>query len=251
MSAEFDLINALSDDRERRVAAISFLEKLKTAAKKEKEYKPPPLTEKDRAHAWGAMGGLAGSVGSLIANREVSDWVVRSSKTTGGAVAKAIAVPLGISAAGYGVGRLAHRLVHGKATDKKIKMSGVKDVAKDIGATVLKKALQHKVPLVGAGLGAGLGYLASRPGKDGKPSYEQRSRQAALKDVEREKRDLKATGKEPSFKQSIDHAVAPAAKKISDALAKHPSRGAIAGAGAGALTASQLAKAFNFVKNKL
>ncbi len=88
-------------------------------------------TEKDRAHKWGKRGAAA-SVGAGLANGTMHlargpGGIKGGLKAIGkGRAAGIVAGASAVNAAtGYGSGRLAHRIVKGPASDKKVKKSSV------------------------------------------------------------------------------------------------------------------------------
>lgn len=88
--------------------------------------------------------------------------------------------------------------------------------------------------LVGAGLATGAQYFANKEGKGGKPSVQQvaaRSLEEKQKGVEQK---AKREGRELSFREGMQSATAPSASRASDVLAKHPVKGALLAAPAGA-----------------
>jgi hypothetical protein len=118
------------------------------------------------------------------------------------------------------------------------KSAGVKDMAAktvgDIGAFVT----QRKAPLLGATLGAAtataLQYLANKS-KDGKPSKQRQVAEKNMATHDKSMAELQTQGKEPTFDQALGHARAKSSVDIARISEKHPGRGALLAAPAGAV----------------
>ncbi len=115
-----------------------------------------------------------------------------------------------------------------------LKNAGIKDLA----SRGVQYASNNKAPLLGAAVGAAtataLQYLANKPGKDGV------SKQRALADKslsanENSLRDMEQKGKDPGFRDQMNHARAKSSAEISRIMEKHPARGALLAAPGGAM----------------
>jgi hypothetical protein len=128
----------------------------------------------------------------------------------------------------------------------KLKTSGVVDSIKQFGK-VTKDFAQRNAPQIGAGLaGAGVvsgaTYLRSLS-KGGKPSSDQQMTSALLASSEARKDQAERDHRPISFREDMTDAIYPSAKNIADVFARHPVRGALMVAPAGALAGLAILKA--------
>ena len=99
---------------------------------------------------------------------------------------------------------------------------------------LVKKYPETAAAPVGAALATGYQYLKNRPPKGGGKSSEQVSAEKRLQRAEESKKE------DGDFKSEMSHTIAKAHHERASAMAKHPFRGAMLAAPAGALAAGSL-----------
>lgn len=119
----------------------------------------------------------------------------------------------------------------------------------DIGAYARaagKILKDNAVPLAvaaGGGLATGMAsYLMSRS-KDGKPSHEQKVTRELLRATEAVARDAKKEGRELTFREESQKALAPAMARMADVKAKFPGKSSLLVVPAGMAASLSLLKA--------
>lgn len=132
-----------------------------------------------------------------------------------------------------------HRDLASSAFLKKLKTSGVKDLAKAVG----KKILENKKPIGVALSGAGLAGLAGYHMAKGKGPGSEKWVAKKFTDSAEKTKALKEQGVEPSFRQEMAEAVEPAISNVSSLLSRHPGKAALMVAPAGALAGLRIMKA--------
>lgn len=123
------------------------------------------------------------------------------------------------------------------------KTAGAKEIATGIANTVARHKHELAAGAAGAGLLSGMAYTSMRPGRGGKPSAEQKMTAAFAASNEAMKDQAERDNRPLTFREDVTDAVAPASKRMADVLARHPVKGALLLAPAGALAGLRILKA--------
>ena len=133
------------------------------------------------------------------------------------------------------------------AAPSKEKLAGIMDSLKMVPRATIEYVKAHPQEVAGALVGAGAltlaQYTQNRPGKDG-TSIQQRLSQRVVDSTEDMKDEAERSGKPLGFFKDLTQATAPAVKGVSDVLARHPVKGALLVAPAGASLGYGLASKF-------
>lgn len=122
------------------------------------------------------------------------------------------------------------------------KTSGIKEMASSAIQYAKGKAPEIGAGLLGAGLLGGYSYHRSRSAA-GKPSLDQNLTSALLASSEARKDQAERDHRPISFREDMTDAIAPSAKNIADVFARHPVRGSVMVAPAGALAGLAILRA--------
>ena len=122
----------------------------------------------------------------------------------------------------------------------RVKTAGVSEAVTQF---VHQNAHEIGAALAGAGTFVAGQYILNRGGKDGKPSAQQSFTRSIEGNQKLLERQAKKEGRGLSFREELNSALAPAVNKVSDTLAKHPGKGALLAAPAGALIGLRILKA--------
>jgi len=134
-----------------------------------------------------------------------------------------------------------------EALSNREKTSGVKEMASSAIQYAKGKAPEIGAGLLGAGILGGYTYHQSKS-VGGKPSRDQQLTSALLASSEARKDQAERDHRPISFREDMTDAIAPSAKNIADVFARHPVRGSVMIAPAGALAGLGILRALQFVK---
>lgn len=117
------------------------------------------------------------------------------------------------------------------------KTAGVKDMAlkgaKEVGKAVSERKIPLMAALIGGAAAVALQYKQNKPQGD-KPSKERQSAESSLAAHDKADQEATSQGKPRSFIDQLNHSRARASADVSKVTEKHPARGALLAAPAGA-----------------
>lgn len=123
------------------------------------------------------------------------------------------------------------------------KSAGAREVASGLSKLVAQHKAELAAGVAGAGILTGMAYSSMKPGRGGKPSVEQKVTGALAASTEALKDQAERDNRPLTFREDMTDAIAPASKRMADVLARHPVKGALLVAPAGALAGLRILKA--------